>query len=91
MIFLIENKCFINKTGTAVRMGGYHQLPSENIPGINMEELEDPDVQQEEERVASLTPNDLEIRTFLLNKIYKTSGRTMHAVKDVSFGIEFGE
>mmetsp|Transcript_20203 Transcript_20203/g.22546 ORF Transcript_20203/g.22546 Transcript_20203/m.22546 type:complete len:115 (-) Transcript_20203:355-699(-) len=91
IIILIENKFYINKVGRAIRMTAYNQFQGDNVNEINMAELQDPDVLEEEQRVATTTPQDQEIRTYLLNKVYKSGGNIRHAVKDVSFGIKFGE
>lgn len=93
LVVLIENKFFINRRGNAVRMaGGYQALNGmdEENRGDNLNIL-DQDVKEEETRVSSLVPQELEVRTYLLNKVYKDRNITKHAVKDVSFGIEFGE
>jgi len=53
--------------------------------------LDDHDELEEEERVARCTSDEMEIRTHLLNKIYKSRTGNLHAVKNISFGINFGE
>jgi len=93
MILLIENKFFKNRRGEAVRMaGGFDHVdahaPEQSLHGSM---ILDPDVQEEEERVARMGPDELEVRANLLNKIYHSNKEHKHAVKDVSFGISFGE
>ena len=90
MILLIENKFYINKVGRAIRMSTeYLQIQGNDIESVK--DVPDQDVVQEEQRVSETTSKDLEVRTYLLNKIYKTGKTTKHAVKDISFGISFGE
>jgi ATP-binding cassette subfamily A (ABC1) protein 3 len=90
MVLLIENRFYVNRIGRAIRMMNYEQ-----VPGMDMENPVNPavdqDVQEEENRVASLSPEELEVRTYLLNKVYHEGKTAKHAVKDVSFGISFGE
>jgi hypothetical protein len=88
MIILIENRFFRNRLGRAQRMLGYQNLDDTENQGAF---IQDQDVKEEEDRVANLSPQELEVRTYLLNKIYKEGGTQKHAVKDVSFGISFGE
>lgn len=88
LIALIENKFFINRRGIAVRHNNYEQLQdSEAHPRPVL----DSDVQDEENRIAASQPRELEVRTFLLNKVYHDRSIVKHAVRDVSFGINFGE
>ena len=91
LIFLIENKFFINKRGHAVRM--QHQLNNGIVydEESKQQDILDPDVQEEERRVMALDPSQLEVRTCLLNKVYKDRSIVRHAVRNVSFGISFGE
>jgi ATP-binding cassette subfamily A (ABC1) protein 3 len=88
MILLIENKFFINKTGRVVRNNEYQAVDDVELQGPYIQDI---DVKEEEDRVANLSPQELEVRAYLLNKIYKEGGTKKHAVKDVSFGISFGE
>jgi len=89
LIILIENKFYVNRVGRAVRMEEENVYQANNLEeNVN---LDDPDVKEEEQRVANLTPNDLEIRTYLLNKVYNGKEGEKHVVKNVSFGISFGE
>ena len=64
-IGLIENKWFKNRKGVARRM------PRNNDQEFIDPDILDPDVKEEEQRVANLGPQELEIRTYLLNKIYR--------------------
>ena len=56
-----------------------------------MDDILDLDVQEEERRVMGMQPNQLEVRACLLNKIYKDRSILRHAVRNVTFGISFGE
>mmetsp|Transcript_19094 Transcript_19094/g.21991 ORF Transcript_19094/g.21991 Transcript_19094/m.21991 type:complete len:511 (-) Transcript_19094:36-1568(-) len=92
IIFLIENKFFVNSRGRAVRMNHNQYNMVRNYDEENKEEyVLDQDVHEEENRVGALRPNQLEVRAYLLNKVYKDRNLTRHAVKNASFGISFGE
>lgn len=92
LIMLIENKFFVNRRGVVVRHGNYEEVKDDmELYGANGRDILDFDVQEEENRVANTSPDKLEVRAFMLNKFYKDRKITKHAVRDTSFGINFGE
>ena len=92
LILFIENKWFINRHGVARKLNQNNQEVNQDFDDeSNDVDILDSDVKEEEQRVANLSPDELEIRTYLLNKIYKDRRITKHAVRNVSFGVSFGE